>query len=258
MDEVPAMTRIDFNCDMGESFGAWALGRDPEVIPFITSANIACGFHAGDPGCMRRTVALAEAHGVGVGAHPGFPDLRGFGRRNLAAAPDEVRDDVVYQVGALTAFTAARRLQHVKPHGALYNMAVAGGDLARAICDAVLQVDPRMILVLLSGSPWAALAERLGVRVAREAFADRAVNADGTLVARSKPGAVLHDVSEVVERSIRLVKEGTVTAATGEAVHLHADTLCLHGDTPGAVQLAAALRTALEREGVRVVPLGAE
>jgi UPF0271 protein len=248
--------RVDFNCDMGESFAAWALGFDDQVIRHVTSANIACGFHAGDPATMRRTVRLAEVHGVGIGAHPGFPDLRGFGRRALAASPEEVRDDLVYQIGALTAFTRAKRLQHVKPHGALYNMAVAGGDLARAICDAVLEVDQNLILVLLAGSPWAEVATHAGVQVAREAFADRAVNADGTLVSRSKAGAVIHDPQAVLERTLRLATEGTVVAVTGEAVTMRADTICLHGDTPGAVELAALLRSGLESAGVNVTPMG--
>jgi UPF0271 protein len=250
-------TRFDFNCDMGESFGAWTMGLDEEVIRVVTSANIACGFHAGDPGHMRRTVRLAEAHGVGIGAHPGFPDLHGFGRRNLAASPDEVRDDLVYQIGALTAFTSAKRLQHVKPHGALYNMAVPGGALARAIGDAVLECDPSLILVALAGSRWADEAEQMGLRVAREAFADRALMPDGTLVPRSKPGAVIHDLQQVIERSVRLVTDHTVVAISGEVVHVDADTLCLHGDTPGAVSLASALRSALEASGVVLAPLGA-
>jgi UPF0271 protein len=250
------MPRFDFNCDMGEGFGPWTMGLDAEIIACVTSANIACGFHAGDPATMRRTVALAEARGVGVGAHPGFPDLHGFGRRNLAATPAEVRDDLVYQIGALQAFTRAKRLQHVKPHGALYNMAVPGGDLARAIGEAILDVDPAMILVALAGSRWADEAERMGLRVAREAFADRALNADGTLVPRSKPGSVLHDAQQVIERSVRLVTEGTVVAIGGEVIGVHADTLCLHGDTPGAVTLARNLRAAFEKAGVTLAPMG--
>ena len=247
--------RIDLNCDMGESFGAYTLGHDAEVLAHVTSANIACGFHAGDPGWMRRTVRLAEERGVGIGAHPGFPDLRGFGRRNMLATANEVRDDVVYQVGALTAFTREKRLQHVKPHGALYNMAVGGNDLAAAICDAVLEVDASLILVVLAGSPWAELSARRGLRVAHEVFADRAVNPDGTLVPRSNAGAVIHDRSQVVERSLQLVTERRVKAVTGETVELHADTLCLHGDTPGAVDLASAIRQAFEQAGVDVVPM---
>lgn len=249
--------RFDFNCDMGESFGAWRMGLDEEVIRHVTSANIACGFHAGDPATMRRTVRMAEDAGVGIGAHPGFPDLQGFGRRNLAATPDEVRDDLVYQIGALTAFTRSKRLQHVKPHGALYNMAVSGGDLARAIGEAVLEVDPSLVLVALAGSRWADQAEAMGLRVAREAFADRALMPDGTLVPRSKPGAVIHDTRLVIERSVRLVTEGTVVAISGEVVHVAADTLCLHGDTPDAVALASALRAALEAAGVELAPMGA-
>jgi UPF0271 protein len=248
--------RFDFNCDMGESFGAWTMGLDAEVIRHVTSANIACGFHAGDPATMRLTVALAESNGVGIGAHPGFPDLQGFGRRNLAASPREVRDDLVYQIGALTAFTRAKKLQHVKPHGALYNMAVPGGDLARAIGEAVLETDASMILVALAGSRWADEAERMGLHVVREAFADRAVQADGTLVPRSKPGAVIHDRQQVIERSVRLATEGTVVAVTGEVVEMRAGTLCLHGDTPDAVGLAAALRSALEQAGIRLAPMG--
>jgi UPF0271 protein len=247
--------RIDLNCDMGESFGAYTIGLDGEVLNHVTSANVACGFHAGDPTWMRRTVKLAEDRGVAIGAHPGFPDLRGFGRRNMQATPAEVRDDVVYQVGALAAFTREKRLQHVKPHGALYNMAVAGNDLAVGICDAVLEIDPRLILVALAGSPWAELASRRGLRVAHEAFADRAVNRDGTLVPRSKPGAVIHDRAQVIERSLQLVTEHRVPAITGEIVEFHADTLCLHGDTPGAVDLAAALRQAFERADVELVTM---
>jgi len=256
MSATTSKRRIDFNCDMGESFGAYTLGLDGQVIRSVTSANIACGFHAGDPAWMRRTVGLAEAHGVGVGAHPGFPDLRGFGRRNVAATPDEVHDDVVYQIGALTAFTSAKRLQHVKPHGALYNMAVENDALARAICQAVLDVDPHLILVVLAGSRWVTLAREMGVRVAREVFADRAFTAAGTLVPRSKPGSVLHDEQQVIERSLRLVLENRVTAVTGEIVELEADTICLHGDTPGAVRLAEALRTAFAGAGADLQPMG--
>ena len=248
--------RIDFNCDMGESFGAWRLGCDDQVIRYVTSANVACGFHAGDPAHMRKTVQMAESHGVGIGAHPGFPDLRGFGRRNMSASPEEVKDDLVYQIGALTAFTRAKRLQHVKPHGALYNMAVEGGDLARAICEAILETDPQMLLVVLAGSTWAGIAEAMDVRVAREVFADRAFNADGTLVPRTRPGSVIHDTQAVVERSVRMVTERRVTAITGEEVFLQADTICLHGDTPGAVQLAEALKAAFEKAGVRLVAMG--
>ena len=247
--------RIDFNCDMGESFGSYKMGYDEEVIKYVTSANIACGFHAGDPGWMRRTVGLAEEHGVAVGAHPSFPDLQGFGRRNMVVSPQEAKDDVVYQIGALAAFTSGKKLQHVKPHGAMYNMAAGGGDLAKAICQSVLEVDTEMILVVLAGTPWAHVAREMGVRVAEEAFADRALNPDGTLVARSKPGSVIHDLDEVVERSIRIVTKGKATTITGEEIEVHADTFCLHGDTPDAKEMAAALKSGLEAAGVEIVPL---
>jgi UPF0271 protein len=246
---------IDINCDLGEGFGPYTLSLDADIMPRVSSANIACGFHAGDPGSMRATVALAEAHGVGIGAHPGFPDLRGFGRRALEASPSEITDDLVYQIGALTAFTRAKRLQHVKPHGALYNMAVARADVARAIGEAVLAVDRSLILVVLAGSPWEGVARGMGLRVAREVFADRAFDAGGALVPRSVPGAVIHDTARVIERSLRLVLEHRVTALTGEDIALHAETICLHGDTPGAVRLAAELREAFERAGVGVVPM---
>jgi len=248
-------SRIDVNCDMGEGFGVWAVGLDAEIVPHITSANIACGFHAGDPAWMQATVALAERHRVGVGAHPGFPDLRGFGRRALQATPAEITADLVYQIGALTAFTRGKRLQHVKPHGALYNLAVVREDVARAVGEAILAVDRDLILVVLAGSPWEQVARGMGLRVAREVFADRAFDARGALVPRSVPGAVIDDAATVVARSLRLVVEHRVTAITGEELELQADTICLHGDTPGAVSLAAALRQAFDRAGIGVVPM---
>ena len=247
--------RIDFNCDMGESFGSYKLGQDEEIIKYITSANVACGFHAGDPQWMRHTVNLAEEHGVAVGAHPSFPDLQGFGRRNMLLTSAEAKNDVMYQIGALKAFTKDHRLQHVKPHGAMYNMSADGGDLAKAINEAVLEIDPEMILIVLAGSPWADLAREMGLRVATEAFADRALNPDGTLVSRSKPGSVIHDLDEVVERSLKMVTEGRATAVTGEEVAVQADTLCLHGDTPGAVEMARAVRNGLRDAGVEIVRL---
>ena len=248
--------KIDFNCDMGESFGMYKMGFDEEVIKHITSANIACGFHAGDPQWMRHTVKLAEENGVAIGAHPSFPDLNGFGRRNMNATPDEVKNDVTYQVGALLAFTGGKKLQHVKPHGAMYNMAVDDESLAQAICQAILDVDPDMVLVALAESRWVKVAEDMGLRVAREIFADRALNADGTLVSRSLPGSVIHDVNEVVERSLRMVTEGKAVSIDGQVIDVQADSLCLHGDTPGAVEMARAVRSGLEEAGVEVLPLG--
>ncbi len=247
--------KIDFNCDMGENFGPYTLGYDEEVIKHITSANVACGFHASDPLWMRYTVRLAEEHGVAIGAHPGFPDRVGFGRRNMMSTPDQVKTDVIYQIGALAAFTKAKKLQHVKPHGAMYNMAAAGDDFARAICEAVLEVDPDLILVVLYGTPWVDLAKGMGVRIALESFADRAMNADGTLVSRSVPGSVIHDLDELVERSIKMVAEGKATAITGEEISVRPDTLCLHGDTPGAAEMAAALRSRLEAAGLEIIAM---
>ena len=248
--------KIDFNCDMGESFGMYKMGLDEEVIKHITSANIACGFHAGDPNWMRSTVKLAEDHGVAIGAHPSFPDLSGFGRRTMNASALEVKNDVIYQMGALQAFTGAKRLQHVKPHGAMYNMAVDDQNLATAICEAALEVDSNVVLLALAGSQWISVAEDLGLRVGREIFADRALNADGTLVSRSKEGSVIHDIQEVVDRSLRMVTEGKAVAVSGEVIDVEADSLCLHGDTPGAVDMARALKKALFAEGVKVTPLG--
>ena len=247
--------RIDMNCDMGESFGMYKMGLDEEIIRHVSSANIACGFHAGDPTWMRTTVQLAEGNGVAVGAHPSYPDLVGFGRRNMNATADEVKCDVAYQLGALQAFTAGKRLQHVKPHGAMYNQAVDDEDLARAICEAALEFDRDIILVALAGSKWVETASEMGMKVAPEIFADRALNPDGTLVSRSKPGAVLHDVGEVVERSVQMVTEGVATAITGERIDVEASSICIHGDTPGAVEMAAQVRQGLESSGVEVVPM---
>ena len=248
--------RIDLNCDMGESFGMYKMGLDEEVIKYISSANIACGFHAGDPTWMRHTVRLAEEHGVAVGAHTSFPDLVGFGRRNMTVSPDEAKTDVIYQIGALQAFTKGKKLQHVKPHGAMYNQAVVDEDLAKAICEALLEVDEDLVLVALAGSRWVEIADDMGLRVAREIFADRALNPDGTLVSRSEPESVLHDVDEVAARSLRMVKDGEATAISGETIQVEAESLCIHGDTPGAVEMAKVLRRELDAQGIAVTPAG--
>ena len=248
--------KIDINCDMGESFGMYKMGLDEEVIKHVSSASIACGFHAGDPMWMRHTVKLAEDNGVAVGAHPSFPDLVGFGRRNMSVEPEEAKADLVYQIGALQAFTSDKRLQHVKPHGAMYNQAVNDEALARAICGALLETDRELALLALSGSQWVAIAQDMGLRVAREVFADRALNADGTLVPRSAPGSVLHDVGEVADRSVQMVVKGVSTAITGEEIKVEADSICIHGDTPGAVEMVMAVRQRLENGGVEIVPLG--
>ena len=246
---------IDFNCDMGESFGSYRLGLDEEVIKHITSANVATGFHGGDPDWMARTVALAEENGVAVGAHPSYPDLAGFGRRAMALSSAEVRNAVTYQVGALAAFTQNHRLQHVKPHGAMYNEAVRNEAEATAIVEAVRAYDPELIHMVLAGSLWEEVARRAGVRVARECFADRAVTPEGSLVPRSQPGAVIHDQEEVVKRALKLATEGRVVAIDGREIEFRADSICLHGDTAGAVALAAAVRRELEAAGVQIRPL---
>lgn len=250
--------RVDLNSDVGESFGAYTIGQDPILLPHVTSANVACGFHAGDPGVMRATVAMARQHGVAVGAHPGFPDLVGFGRRDLHATPREVEDFVTYQIGALMAIAAAQgvRLQHVKPHGALFNMAVRDAALADAIARATAVVDRSLILFGLPGSELVRAGQRAGLPTASEAFADRAYEPDGTLVSRRTPGAVIHEPDAVVARVVRMATERTVVAVDESVVSLEIDTICVHGDTRGAADLAARIRQALEASGVQVKPVG--
>lgn len=249
---------VDLNCDLGESFGNYKCGMDEEVIPFISSANVACGFHASDPLVMTKTIALAKKNHVAVGAHPGYPDLAGFGRRNLSASPAEVKAMVQYQVGALQALAGAQGMEvrHVKPHGAMYNMAGKDRELAEAICEAVYEVDPRLILLGLSGSEMLRAAERIGLRAAREVFADRAYEEDGSLVARTKPGAMITDEEEAIRRVIRMVKEGKVTAATGKDIEVQADSICVHGDGEKALAFVEKIRTALMQEGVEIAELG--
>ncbi len=250
--------RVDLNADVGESFGAGSLGQDPALMASITSANVACGFHAGDAATMRATVELAREHGVAVGAHPGFPDLAGFGRRELQVSPRDVEDFVVYQVGALAGIAAAQgvRLQHVKPHGALFNMAVRDAALADAVAKAVTLIDRSMILFGLPGSELIRAGRDAGLRTACEVFADRAYQSDGTLVSRQHPDAVIHDPEAVVQRVIRMVRERSVEAIDGSRVTLEVDTICVHGDTPGAAELAGRVRAALTAAGVDVVPVG--
>jgi UPF0271 protein len=246
--------RVDLNADVAEGAAGGALGQDPALMQSITSANVACGFHAGDPGIMRATIELARAHGVAVGAHPGFPDLEGFGRRELQVAPRDVEDFVVYQVGALAAIAAAQgvRLQHVKPHGALFNMAVRDAALADAVARATAMIDTSMMLFGLPGSELNAAGRRAGLRTACEAFADRAYQPDGALVSRQQPGAVIHDADVVVQRAVRMVREQAVEAIDGSTVPLIVDTICVHGDTPGAADLATRIRAALTAAGVEV------
>lgn len=246
--------RIDLNSDLGESFGPWPMGQDAELMTSISSANVACGFHAGDPGAMRATVALAKTHGVAVGAHPGFPDLVGFGRREMKASPQEVEDFVVYQVAALAGIAATQgvRLQHVKAHGALYNMACRERALADAIAKAVAALDKSFILFGLPNSELLRAGEAAGLTVAAEVFADRAYEKDGSLAARSKPGSVIHDEDFVVARAVRMVEHGEVVAVDGSVIALQADTICLHGDTPGAAALARKVRAGLEGAGITI------
>jgi 5-oxoprolinase (ATP-hydrolysing) subunit A len=249
--------RIDLNCDMGESFGAYTIGADAEVMPSISSANVACGYHGGDPAVMRRTVRLAREAGVAVGAHPGFQDLAGFGRREMRLAPQEIEDMVLYQIGALAAIAQSEgvRLQHVKAHGALYNMAAKDRALADAIARAVAAVDRSLILFGLPGSELIRAGAACGLRVAAEGFADRAYEPDGSLTPRSHAGAVIHDVETVVRRAVRMAVDGKVAATDGSEMSLHVDTICTHGDTPGAQALTRALRAGLERAGVAIAPV---
>lgn len=249
--------RVDLNCDMGESFGAYHLGADDAVFPFITSANVACGFHGGDPTVMRATIARARQRGVAVGAHPGFQDLIGFGRRNMDVTPDEVYDLVVYQVGALLGFANAAKipLQHVKAHGALYNMAAVKPELAGAIARAVRDVDRELILFGLPGSHLISEGESAGLRTASEAFADRNYMSDGSLVSRKRPDAQVHDADEAVRRAIRMIREGKVTPVDGPDISIKVDTICIHGDGPHAVEFAERLRDAFEDAGISVQSL---
>jgi UPF0271 protein len=249
---------IDLNCDMGESFGRYTIGNDEAMMSYITSANIACGLHAGDPLVMERTVRLAQAHGVGIGAHPGFPDLQGFGRRVMQLAPEEAEALVLYQVGALAAFAkaAGAELVHVKPHGALYNLAASDRSLAEAIARAVTRFSRQLILVGLANSLLVEAGLEAGLSVAREAFADRAYEADGSLRSRRLPGAVLEDPARATEQVVRIARDGLVVAYTGEEVPVQAETICLHGDTPTAVEIAKTIRGELEAVGIEVVPMG--
>jgi len=252
--------RIDLNCDMGESFGTYRKGLDEEAIKFVSSANIACGWHAGDPHVMNRTVQMAAEHGVGVGAHPGYPDLEGFGRRALDCTRHEIRNYVIYQIGALQAFCAAHRvkMRHVKPHGSLYNTACEDPAVAEAIAEGIVSANPDLIFVGLAGPKGThvtAIGAQLGLKVALEAFADRAYAPDGNLVSRKLPGAVITDPALVADRAVRMAKERKVVAVDGTVIDLNAQTICVHGDTPGAVEMVRRIRGILDQEGVVVQPM---
>ena len=250
------MLSIDLNCDMGEGFGAYTSSNDERVMPLITSANIACGFHASDPRLMARTVHFAAQHGVAIGAHPSYPDLVGFGRRAMELTAEEVEADVTYQIGALWAFCRAEGvpLHHVKAHGALYNKAAVDPATARAIATAIRKVDSTLIMVCLSNSAMVAAAAESGIPYVEEAFADRAYTRDGTLVPRSQKGAVLHHPATIAERVERMVRQQLVVAEDGSAVSLHPETICVHGDTPGSYEMLTAIRRRLEASGIALKP----
>jgi UPF0271 protein len=252
--------RIDLNADVGESFGAWIMGQDEALLPSLTSANVACGLHAGDPDVMRRTVRLARANRIVIGAHPGYPDLSGFGRRELGLTHAEIETTVLYQIGALAAIAAAEgvTLGHVKAHGALYNRSARDPEAARAIARAVAAIDRRLVLVGLAASCLLDAGREAGLRVAAEAFADRGYEPDGRLRHRGHPDALVTDLEAVLGRVRRLVLESTIEAIDGTPIRVHADTVCVHGDTPGAPGIARRLREGLEASGISVAPLVSE
>ncbi|MFD4197958.1 LamB/YcsF family protein [Amycolatopsis thermoflava] len=248
------MTGVDLNADLGEGFGIWHLTEDDALLEIVSSANVACGFHAGDPSVLRRVTASAAARGVTVGAQVAYRDLAGFGRRFMDVPPDELANDVLYQIGALNAFAkaAGTRVGYVKPHGALYNAIVSNAEQAAAVVEAVRMFDPSLPVLGLPGSEWLRQAEKAGLRPVREAFADRAYTPSGTLVSRREPGAVIHDADEVVRRCVRMAVEGVITAIGGSEVKVEPQSICLHGDTPGAVEIGRRVRAALVEAGVSV------
>lgn len=253
------MFRVDLNSDLGESFGAYTIGMDSEVLKYVTSANVACGWHAGDPLIMDKTVKMAAEAGAAVGAHPGFPDLLGFGRRNIAVTPEEAKAYVKYQLGALSAFTRSRgvKLQHFKAHGALYNMAAVDAALAQAICEGACEVEPDIVFLGLANSKMIEAAGHLGMRVASEVFADRAYADDGTLVSRKLPGSIIHDRDIAIARVVRMVREGVVESINGREIPIKADSVCVHGDNPKALEFVRSIRDALAAEDIAVVNLDA-
>lgn len=248
------MFKVDLNCDLGESFGTYRLGEQEEILKYVTSANVACGFHAGDPTVMRETVELAIANGVQIGAHPGLPDLNGFGRREMNITPQEAYDMVVYQIGALQGFLTTKgvTMQHVKPHGALYNMASVNRPLADAIAKAVYDVSPQLILFGLASSELTAAGEAIGLQTVHEVFADRTYQADGTLTSRKQDNALITDEAVAIAQVVKMVKDGSVTSVQGTEVALKAESICIHGDGAHAVEFAKRARTELEAEQIQV------
>jgi UPF0271 protein len=251
------MYRVDLNSDLGESFGRYTLGMDDQIIPLITSANVACGYHASDPVVMEKTIRLAKEAGIRVGAHPGFPDLMGFGRRNMNVTPAEAKAYTLSQLGALDAFCKAQgvAMQHVKPHGALYNMAAKDYALAHAICEGIAAYNKDLIVMALCGGQLLRAAQDLGLRAASEVFADRGYEEDGTLVDRRKEGAMITDEDIAIARVVRMVKEGKVTAVTGKDIDIRADSVCVHGDGAKALAFVEKIRAALTQEGIEICPL---
>ncbi|MCM3454950.1 LamB/YcsF family protein [Heyndrickxia oleronia] len=251
------MSMIDLNCDMGESFGAYKMGTDEEILNYITSANIACGFHAGDPTTMRKTVTMALERNVGIGVHPGLPDLVGFGRRTMDISPQEAYDLIVYQIGAVYAFTKAEggKLQHVKPHGALYNMAAKSPSLSEAIAEAIYKVDPELILFGLAGGELVKAGKKIGLRSASEVFSDRTYQEDGSLTSRREVNALIHDQEVAVNQVIRMVKEGKVKSLQGVDVSIQAHTVCIHGDGQNALQFAKYISTSLQNAGITIAKI---
>jgi UPF0271 protein len=248
---------IDLNCDLGEGFGAWEMGNDAAMIELATSVNIACGFHAGDADTMRKTVGLAKVRGVSIGAHPGYRDLHGFGRRPVAGLTSaEIENLVAYQIGALQAIAAmaGHKVTHVKAHGALSNVACEDQMTARAIASAIKAVDRNLIFVVLANSKLVAAGDAAGLPMAHEIFADRAYEDDGSLVSRRKPGAVLHDPEQIARRVVRMVQDGAVVSVSGKVIKMRMDTVCIHGDTPGAVEIGGGVRQALKDSGIDVAP----
>ncbi|MGA3881040.1 5-oxoprolinase subunit PxpA [Bacillus pumilus] len=248
------MYQVDINCDLGESFGQYTIGSDEQILEYVTSANIACGFHAGDPTVMRKTVRMALDKGVRIGAHPGLQDLVGFGRRPMAISAEEAYDLVVYQIGALSAFLKAEggTMQHVKPHGALYNMAAKNTELSESIAKAVYHVDSSLVLYGLSGSELALAGERMGLQVAHEVFSDRTYQADGTLTSRREPNALIEDDELAVQQVVRMVREGKVHTVQGEDISLKADTVCIHGDGIHALQFAKTITSKLKEASIHL------
>ena len=250
--------RIDLNADVGESLGPWPMGDDERLIPLVTSVNVACGAHAGDPLTIERTIRLAVVHDVALGAHPGYPDLVGFGRRDLDMTSDELRTSIVYQVGAVAAIARSlgAELRHVKPHGALYNRAARNAVVAETVAAAIRSASPELVLVGLAGSALIDAGVAAGLQIASEAFADRAYEADGSLRSRRLPGAILATPAAAAKQALSIARDGRVTARDGTVVAVRADTICVHGDTPGATDYVAAVRAALDRAGVSIAALG--